>query len=94
MDLTPQFIVDKIMRGEWTRAEAVVAVAKYANLHPAREIEDAFRPFVEACRRYEGNGRAFIKAFNSISLADISRAAVVELGPERPLSPEGTADAE
>jgi hypothetical protein len=81
---TPQYIVDKILGGEWSRAEAIVAVAKYANLHPAREIEEAFRPFVEACQRFEATRQevdAFIRAFHPISLADISRAAAIELGP-------------
>jgi hypothetical protein len=42
-------------------------------------LEDAFRPFVEACKRYEENHGDFAKAFHEISLADIRRAAAIEL---------------
>jgi hypothetical protein len=42
-------------------------------------LEDAFRPFVEACKRYEENHGDFAKAFHSVSVADIRRAAAIEL---------------
>jgi hypothetical protein len=42
-------------------------------------LEEAFRPFVEACKRYEENRGDFAKAFHEISVADIRRAAAIEL---------------
>lgn len=42
-------------------------------------MEEAFKPFVDACRRYEENGNDFEKAFHGVSVADIRRAAVFDL---------------
>jgi hypothetical protein len=47
-------------------------------------LEDAIRPFVEACRRFEANrheetGGGFAKAFQPISIADVRRAAAIKL---------------
>jgi hypothetical protein len=46
-------------------------------------LENAVRPFVEASKRYEENSGDFVEAFQSISIADIRRAAAIELGPEQ-----------
>lgn len=42
-------------------------------------LEDALRPFVEASKRYEKNGGDFAKAFHAVSVADVRRAAAIEL---------------
>jgi hypothetical protein len=52
-------------------------------------LEDAIRPFVEASKRYEESGGDFAKAFHSVSVADIRRAAAIDLpksDKERPPS--------
>lgn len=42
-------------------------------------LEDALRPFVEACKLYGKHHGDFAKAFHSVSVADIRRAAAIEL---------------
>jgi hypothetical protein len=42
-------------------------------------LEDALRPFVEASKRYENSNGDFAKAFHEVSVADIRRAASIDL---------------